>query len=183
MSNLSNDASLPENPADENDSGTSPKVMLTTIVLLIAGLFLTGFMMLHYARQQSAPLAETAMNQQQGTGGLTIQKASSLLKTLTPSEQSDAKATAETKTKTAEKSSGFNQLFQDREDHVRWPKLKLTGFGTASDGSGGFAIINGHQYHEGQFINGKVRLLEVRKHDVLVELNGSTQTLTVNIAD
>ena len=157
--------------------------MLMTIILLIAGLSLSGYMMLHYAKLQNGPLTESALNDPGNSSELNLQAASSFFKNLVAPEQKGAKMPASAAIKTDDQSNVIDHLFNSRQDSVKWPKLKLTGFGTASDGSGGFAIINNHQYHKGQFITGKTRLLEVRKHDVLVGLNGATKTLTVHVTD
>ena len=183
VSHLSNNISLSENPADEIESSTPPTVMLMTIILLIASLFLTSFMMLHYAKRHNRTLTDATLNSQQDTSGLHLLAASSFLKKLSPAEPKAATPSVATAIEPADKNNVIDQLFKSRGSNVKWPKLKLTGFGTASDGSDGFAIINNQQYHVGQFINGKARLLEVRKHDVLVELDGKTKTLSVNISN
>jgi hypothetical protein len=67
-------------------------------------------------------------------------------------------------------------------DTVKWPRLKLTGFGTATDGLESFAIINGEQTHPGQIID-KVTVVEVRAHDVVVEYKGERKTLTLDVHD
>ena len=63
---------------------------------------------------------------------------------------------------------------------VRWPKLKLTAFGKSSDGQSGFAKINGQYVLPGGLIGGKVRLVEIRPHDVVVEYQGETRSLTID---
>lgn len=180
MSNLSNDTSLPE---EETGSNASHKAMLITMILLIAGLTLTGTLMLHYAKAQNSTLAAAATNDSDGSGDLTRQTASLFMKKLAPTEKKETQPSAVPNIEPEDKNSMLNQLFQNRDGDIKWPKLKLTGFGTTSDGGGGFAIINDQQYHVGQLINGKVRLSEVRKHDVLVELYGETKILTVNVTD
>ena len=73
-------------------------------------------------------------------------------------------------------------ISQTSSDKVKWPKLRMTGFGISSDGSESFAIINGDLVHPGE-LAGKVQLLEVRAHDVVVEYKGERKLLTVGLED
>lgn len=70
-------------------------------------------------------------------------------------------------------------LFPDRSLLNHWPRLKLAGFGKSEEKSGDFAIINGKKVHLEQTIAGKVRLVEIRDHDVIVEFNGEKRILTI----
>jgi hypothetical protein len=65
---------------------------------------------------------------------------------------------------------------------LKWPKLRMTGFGISSDRTESFAIINGDLVHPGEFAD-KVQLVEVRTHDVVVEYNGERKLLTVGLED
>ena len=183
MGNLSNDTSRPELPAEDTKSSASHKMMLITMALLVASLTLTGTMMLHYAKTHNRALTEAATSDTEGGGALTRQTASLFMTKLASAEKKDAQPSTVPDIKPEDKSSMLEQLFHNRDSTTKWPKLKLSGFGSASDGSGGFAIINNHQYHVGQTVNGKVKLIDVRKHEVLVEFNGESKILTVNVRD
>lgn len=175
MSNLSNEMPFPKEPVDE-ENPTSFRVMLFTILLLIAGLLMTGTMMLYYANAQRSELAETAPNTDETSR--TASSISAFFEKMS-SESNEAHAGA-----TNSNSGVINQLFGGRGgSSANWPKLKLTGFGSATDGSGGFAIINNHQYRKGDLINGKATLIEIRTHDVLMEYMGETNTLSLKISN
>jgi len=189
VSDLNNDTPISDNPV-ENEEQTSSRVMLTTMLLLIAGFILTGTMMLHYAKPQFPATDIAAAESGQPTPPLTFNFASWLDK-LKPEARSENRmetaAAGSTTTNAASVEakqkndvSGIAKLFGGG-DEVRWPKLKLTGFGSSSDGSGGFAIINGDQVHPGELINGKVELIKVRTQDVIVQYMGETKTLTVDL--
>jgi hypothetical protein len=62
---------------------------------------------------------------------------------------------------------------------THWPRLKLAGFGKSEDESGNFDIINGKKVHPVQNIAGRVKLIEIRDHDVLVEFKGESRILTI----
>ena len=64
---------------------------------------------------------------------------------------------------------------------MKWPKLKLEGFGKSADGEGGFAIINGKQILVGGSI-GDVKVLQIKTHGVLVELENEQRVLSVELA-
>lgn len=176
VSDLSNEAPVQDKPFADERSYASPKVMLVTMILLIAALMLTGTMMLYYASTRDGQLVDAAEKQNDSSFSM-----STLLeKVRKPDDAAAANPTDITEPENG--SSGFS-LFGNRSDKVRWPKLKLTGFGTATDGSESFAIINNHHYHQGQLINGKITLQEVRDYDVVVVYMGETNTLTVNVQD
>jgi hypothetical protein len=73
-------------------------------------------------------------------------------------------------------------MSQTSSDKIKWPRLRMTGFGISSDGTESFAIINGDLVHPGEFA-GKVQLVEVRAHDVVVEYKGERKLLTVGLED
>ncbi len=153
----------------ESDKTSSPWVMLTTMVLLICALTLTGLMMLNYAFARRPAMDGTADAEESGRPRLSL---------LPSFPKRPAAAEAEMKEEKAKGS--FSGLFGTPEGSVRWPNLKLIGFGTSTDGKESFAIINNRQYHAGQMISGKVMLLEIRAHDVVVEYQGETRNLTVD---
>jgi hypothetical protein len=71
------------------------------------------------------------------------------------------------------------RFFPRDNAEVRWPKLKLTGFGRSADGEGGFGIINEKHVLKGQEISG-VKLVEIRAHGVVLEYKGERKTLAVD---
>jgi hypothetical protein len=174
--NMSNDIPASENPLT-GQPRRSPGIMFITLLLLISGLLLSGFMMIYYSKayKEQAPKTATNPNRDRQTsaqlGSIPEQTESAPLNSENPEIQPEAK------------NGIMNQLFGAKSDSVRWPKMKLTGFGIPVDGSGGFAIINNQQYHVGQLIGGKAKLIEVRKHDVVIEMAGETNILTVGLTD
>lgn len=191
MSDLSEDALNPEETIEPSPP-SSQWPMFITITLLIAALSLTGVMLLHYAEKRvpeegaAEPTlavdekAETSTNQVEKTG-FSFASIKNFFSSDDKPEAEVAEADGPTPAAEKEASSGGFKLFGDRGANVRWPKLKLTGFGTSTDGSGGFAIINNNQIHPGQLIEGKAKLVEVREHDVLVEYQGEQKSLTVDV--
>ena len=210
MSDLSKDAPNSE-PTIDSPAPSSPWTMLITMVLLVAALSLTGVMFLYYAGKNAPeepsakltsiegephpapaevvpaakepaelePVAEEPAAEKKGGFSL-----ASIKNLFTSNKATTTNAVTEkpaAKTVEKEPSSGGFKLFGDRPAKVNWPKLKLTGFGTSADGSGGFAIINNTQVHPGQLINDKVKLVEVREHDVIVEYKGEQKSLTVDV--
>jgi len=172
LSDLNIETPLPEE-SDNHEESTSSRSLLVTMVLMIAGFILTGTMMMHYATKRGggtagmkSPVFNIAGLMEKGKAYQAHRKESKAAK---PDIQAD----------TQEKSLG--KLFSQRREKVRWPKLNLTGFGSTTDGTGGFAIINGDHVHPGQLIGGKVTLKEVRSFDVIVEYMGEQKTLTVKI--
>jgi hypothetical protein len=169
VSDLSTIPAIPDN--DNAEPGRpSPWAMLATMLLLIAGLLLASATMLYFAWKKGsgtgssfelASLINTVMDDASKIQAEEKQPAAGQIKIDRPEE---------IKPDTLPKTSGTSK--------VKWPRLKLTGFGSSSDGEGGFAIINGNQIFLNQYI-GKVRLLEVRAHDVVVECQGEQKTLTV----
>ncbi|MDF7801279.1 general secretion pathway protein GspB [Pontiellaceae bacterium B1224] len=177
MSNLSNEVPFPKDPVN-NENPTSFRVMLFTILLLIAGLVMSGTMLLYYANTQRTDPAQTTADA--GTSAQRDLSVRSFFNKLSSKTQDADSGTSNTNGN----SGVLDQLFGGlNSSAVNWPKLKLTGFGSAVDGVGGFAIINEHQYRQGDLINGKVKLLEIRKHNVLMEYMGETNTLSMYITD
>ena len=181
VSELSNEPSI--QPEDSEESGNTPShsgTMLVTMLLLIAGFSLSSFMLFYYGVKAGntdgtqRKLFDFAALKEKGAA-YTAQ-----LKSPDKPESGDhadpgAAATDQ------KKSEGLKLFSSKNNGKVRWPKMKLTGFGTSSDGTEGFAIINGKQFHPGQLIDGKAKLVEVRSQDVVLEYMGETRTLTVDI--
>lgn len=177
MSNLSNEMPFSKEP-DHDENSTPSHVMLFTLLLLIAGLLMTGTMMLCYTNAHRDDLAQTTTATEEPAQ--TVNPVSSFFEKM----DSKTRVANTDPTKTAINNGVMDQLFSGRNSSsVNWPKLKLTGFGSATDGSGGFAIINNHQYRQGDLISGKVKLIEIRKHNVLLECEGETKTFSMNLSD
>ena len=174
MSELSNNPSTPEEIINSEESSSS-RTMFVTLILLIAGLLLASAMMTHYASKKINSNHEITFD-----FSALIEKVKTYDAALQKSETSNS---VQSTTTANTKDSGIGNLFKNRGNKVHWPKLKLTGFGSSTDGRGGFAIINGAPVHPGQLINGKVKLDQIRTHDVIVEYMGETKILTVNIKD
>lgn len=187
MSELSNEPSIPEEPLElGEEQAASQGTMLVTMLLLIAGFLLSSAMLLHYGFK-AAPSEDGRPGFDLAAFKAKKQAFTEQLKKAEKPEPAEARQTTETQVATAEEKkpepSGGIKLFGSKGDKVRWPKLKLTGFGSSSEGSGGFAIINDKQYHPGQVIDGKAKVVEIRSQDVVVEYMGETRTLTVNVQD
>ena len=175
MSELSNEPPIPEE-AIETEESSSSWTMFVTMILLIAGLALSSTMMLHYSSKKRGTTDETPEHT------FNVAKLLEKAKTYTKDLQKPKEAQpAEPQQAVQTEERGIGKLFGARTDHVRWPKLKLTGFGSSTEGDGGFAIINGDQVHLGQLIDGKVKLTQIRSLDVVVEYMGESKTLTVDL--
>ncbi len=177
MSELSNELQRLDNSENETGKAVAPAVMLVTMVLLIAVLLFTSLMMVHYS---GASKALAGASTDEGT-----HTAPQAEQTVPIAEQAGAlirslKGNDSEKEQAEEKSGRLVGLFGNREGGVRWPRLELTGFGTSINRRESFAIINDHQYHPGQLINGKVTLVDVQDHYVVVECQGETRNLTVD---
>lgn len=176
VSELSKKLRSPEDSLPETGKSSSPAVMLVTLLLLISALSLTGFMMLHYARDRQPP-AEWAPSESADETITLKDRANALLREFKKPPQTNA---YESK---ADKDGGIGGLFTKRKSEVRWPRLKLTGLGTSVGSGEAFAIINGGPYTPGELIDGKVVLIEVRAHDVVVEYQGETKNLTIDLPE
>ncbi|MEA2069275.1 MAG: general secretion pathway protein GspB [Verrucomicrobiota bacterium] len=176
MSELSNEPPISEEQA-KIEEPRQHGAMLVTLLLLICGFLMASFMMLHYGLQARHPEGKSigfdlAALKEKGTV-----YAARLKATEKPGKEEPPVQEATT----LPNDSSIKNLFGKLDGKVRWPKLKLTGFGSSTDGSGGFAIINGKQVHPGQLIDKKARLAEIRSQDVVVEYMGETRTLTVDV--
>ncbi len=187
MIELNNEPTLHEN--DNDAEAASPAgVMFITILLLIGGLLLTSAMFIHYGFKGTGENGESISGLtrvlEMAKSNLASDRAEQELSATTP-KALPADSPADTPD-TAAKPSGFNlkNLFsKNGNGSIRWPRLKLAGFGLPADGEVGFAIINGKHIIEGSTINGGVTLVEILSYGVLVEYKGETKTLIVEIAD
>jgi len=154
----------------------SPGAMLFTMVLLIAGLLLASVLMMNHVNKTAGESGEKGLN----FSGL-VAKA----KTMTagsPSPQTVEPVAAPTPQPSPLDNLKNMVSSTSSSGKVRWPRLKLTGFGTSTDAQESFAIINGKQVHPGQIID-KVEVVEIRAYDVVVEYMGAQKTLTVDVQD
>ena len=153
----------------------SPWVMLISMALLICGLLLASAMLFHYGLKGQA-------GTENGDGfdlSVLIVKSQEFM-TKSQDEASDTMPDKALSDPSA-KSTGVRTFFSTSNDgSVKWPKLKLTGFGKSVDAEGGFAIINGKNILVGNQI-GDVTLTEIRTHGVVVELKGETRILSVEV--
>ena len=170
-------------PAPENDnitpaSSSSPWVMIISMLLLISGLILSSAMLMHYA-----------MGGKEGTAkGFTFD----FTKLMEKGKDFSAKAQTTKKQATTENEppvatdskpvdSIFKKFFSRGGDRaIRWPKLKLTGFGTPSGSDAGFAIINGKQIVVGGTVNGAA-LVRILEYGVLLEYKGERKVVIVEV--
>ena len=175
MTELSNEPAITESEHEQPEK-TSPATMLISMILLIAGLLLASAMLIQRAQEKSGS-SRTALS---GFSEF-IQKGKSLSSQAIAkvAEQNETTASAEEANASTTSNSGFKQFFQKTNSSVRWPKLKLTGFGTSSDGESGFAIINEKHIIVGQQIS-KVTLVEIGLQSVVVEYKGAQKILTVD---
>ena len=165
-------------PISENDATTpersSPWVMLITMLLLISGLILSSAMLLHYAID---------MNTKDGGSRASLFDFAGMFR---QSREWSTKATSEdipdasVDEEQEAQDSAVKRYFSGNSDGtVRWPKLKLTGFGKSSDAEGAFAIINGKHVLVNTSL-GEVKLIEVRTHGAVVEYRGERKILTLD---
>ncbi len=170
MTELSNEPSIHENDT-ETERSPSTGVMLVSILLLIAGFLLASAMLIHYGTKGKAengyPMPGLSQTLERAKGRIA-------------SAKTDAETPAPDKpqaTATKPKKTGTKGFFHGG---VRWPRLKLTGFGIPADGEIGFAIINGKYVVDGEKANG-VTVVEIFEHGVRVEYKGETKTLSVDL--
>jgi hypothetical protein len=162
---------IPENDNDVPES-SSPWVMLISMFLLISLFILSSALLLQYAADKRGDAEGNGIDfagfLKQGkafTEGMRAKKEPGE----TPAEVQDSQGS---------ESTTWN--FFSGNGTVRWPKLKLTGFGTSTDDEeGGFAIINGTQVLLNTYI-GDVKLVEIQAHGAVVEYKGEHKLLTVD---
>lgn len=187
MIELNNEPTLRE---DDNDAEATASrgVMFTTILLLIGGLLLTSVMLIHYGLKGTDENGETISGLTRFAAMIKSAPAKDSMDPATqaPSPQALSSAAPINTQNTGVTSSSrfsFKNLFsKNGSGSVRWPRLKLAGFGLPSDGEVGFAIINGKHVIEGSTINGAM-LKEILAHGVVVEYKGETKTLIVEMTD
>ena len=175
MSDLSNTPEIQEEMYDGQEV-SAPWSMLVTMLLLIAGLLLASMLMMNHVSKMKTESGEQAL----GFSEL-IAKAKAV-KIRVPSQQTVEPAQVPSRQNSPIVDLKKMVSSTGSSEKVRWPKLKLTGFGTSTDGLESFAIINGEHLHPGQLV-GKVTVLEVRAHDVIVEYKGAQKILTVDVND
>lgn len=161
---------IPENDNDVPET-SSPWVMLISMVLLIGLLILSSALLVQFAIDKAGPAEDDGIELanfiEQGKAfaeGLRTEK--------------DPEASPDEVQKTTPTESGVRNFFSGNGS-VRWPKLKLTGFGSSTDEDGGFAIINGKQVLLNTYI-GDVKLVEIQAHGAVVEYQGEHKLLTVD---
>lgn len=183
MSELSNDPPIHDEPFEiEEDAPAAQGTLLVTLLLLIAGFLLSSAMLFHYGFKSLPSDGKPEFNLAAWKAKMAA-TAEQLKKPEAPTQEPAEGKPVAAGTKEKPEAGGINKLFAPHGDRVKWPKLKLTGFGSSTDGKGGFAIINGKQYHPGQMIGDKVMVVEIRSLDVVVEYGGETRTLTVDVQD
>jgi len=169
-------------PIPENDNiapePSSPWVVLISMLLLISLLVLSSAMLVHYA-----------MDGKGGTIRESIFEFAKLMEKRTESSARPGQIEEQQKTESGNVApaaskpadSTIKRFFSGRGNGtIRWPKLKLSGFGIPSNGEVGFAIINGKHVVAGSTVNGAT-LVEILGHGVLVEYKGETKTLIVEM--
>jgi hypothetical protein len=165
-------------PVSGNKDGiqerSSPWMMIFTLLLLISGFILSSVLLLNYddslqARHEGAGASIFELAAQFGQGGnRTMQTESEPIPEKSVEDEPEAL------------DSAVRRFFSGGNDgSVRWPKLKLTGFGKSSDAEGAFAIINGRQVLVNTCID-DVKLIEVRTHGAVVEYRGERKMLTLD---
>ncbi|MBT8043036.1 MAG: hypothetical protein HKP10_02455 [Kiritimatiellales bacterium] len=175
MSNTDNTSPNPETHLA--DTETRPySSMLVTLLLLIAGLLLSSVLMLHYGYKAGGEKMALP-----GVNFTELKEKGVAYQQQVTQPASDDPVAQEPPQKTEQESGGIGQLLAARGEKVRWPRLRLTGFGRSSDGTGGFAIINNQQVFLGELIDGKAKLIEVRTHDVVVEYKGETRIISTDL--
>jgi len=168
----------PENDNITSASSSSPWVMAVSMLLLISGLILSSAMLMHYATDGREG---AAMESTFDFARLMEKGKEFSAKALATREQaaSGNKPPSATDSKSAD--SVVKKFFSGRGNGtVRWPKLKLTGFGTPVDGEVGFAIINGQHVVMGGTVDGAT-LVKILDYGVLLEYKGETKTIIVEV--
>ena len=178
MTELSNENTLPETDL-EQDNSKSPWTMLMTMILLSAGLLLSGAMLLNRAqgKMKSAGAPGTGLSAFLNNGKTLLSEAKSRA-----AQQKESDLQTGNTTGDLSRDEGVSRFFQRPAGSVRWPKLKLTGFGSSTDGASGFAIINGQHVIAGQQIS-KVTVIDIGAQSVIVEFKGEQRTLSVDPTD
>lgn len=176
MTDLSNTPEIEDKVYDGQGGTPSPWTMLFTMLLLIAGLLLASALMMNHMYKTNAESGEKGLDFSE-----LVAKAKAMTDRAPPPESVEPVAAPAPQTSPLE---SLKKIVSSAgsSDGVRWPRLKLAGFGTSADGLESFAIINGEQVHPGQTVN-KVKVVEVRAHDVVVEYMGELKTLAMDAND
>jgi hypothetical protein len=174
VTELSNENALPETDLEHEDR-KSPWTMLVTMILLSAGLLLSGAMLLNRAQGeiQTTNASAAGLAAFLNNGKTLLSEAKNKA-----AQQKESDLLAEN----TNGDEGVGRFFQRQTGTVRWPKLKLTGFGSSTDGASGFAIINGQHVIAGQQIS-KVTVIDIGAQSVMVEFKGEQRTLSVDPTD
>ncbi len=175
MNELSDSNPVSEEEKLEDQAEHSPWTMLVTMSLMIIGFLFAGVLL-----AQQSLRAKTAAGEPIFALSVLIEKG----KTLTARPPAAETSTEEAAPARSSPFDGFKEMVmsQSSSDTIKWPRLKVTGFGKSADDMEKFAIINGNLIHPGEFA-GKVKLVEVRAHDVVVEYKGERRTLTIDLED
>ncbi len=175
MSEVSDSNLMPSGDLTEEEEVHAQWTMLLTILLLIAGFLFASTLLMHQVVQARSPEDKPIFQLFS-----LIEKGKSFA-ARAPARETPSEEIRETQSSPLE---GIKKIVisQVSSEKVRWPRLRMTGFGKAADGSEGFAIINGELVHPGE-LAGKVTLVEVRAHDVVVEYKGERKNLTVELKD
>lgn len=147
--------------------------MLISMLLLIAVLILSSVMLMHYA-----------LGGKEGEGGKPsfsfanlIEKGKALSVQPEPTAEQQEPESQPMATDTKSSEQGVKRFFSG---NIRWPRLKLSGFGKGSGNQSDFAIINGEQVLVNTPING-VMLVKILDQGVVMEYKGEQKTLTVKL--
>lgn len=152
---------------------SSPWVMIITMLLLISGFMLTSVMLLYYAMDGKSEDGQ----QSAFSLGKLLEKGKTWTAEASAARAEDRNEKEASATDSQE--SVVSKFFGNKDDGpIRWPKLKLTGFGRSADEEGAFAIINGKHVLVNSYL-GDVKLLEIRTHGAVVEYRGEQRLLTV----
>jgi hypothetical protein len=176
VTELNNAPPIPENDNAELEPSSS-RVMLISMLLLISVLILSSAMLMHY----SLGGKEGDAGQKTFDFAGLIEKGKAISANMAPAGKQasvpERDLSAATQTPADAQRNGF---FSGRKSTVRWPSLKLTGFGKSIDGQGGFAIINGEQI----LLNTTIKhalLVEILSHGVVLEYEGERKTLALDL--
>lgn len=170
------EAGIPPISGNEGEAAerSSPWIMLTTMLLLICVLILSSVTLLHYA---------VGMQSDSGGSGISFFDFETLIGQVREwSAQVEINRSRPASDQAGQEADGsaVKRFFSGSSDDgsIRWPKLKLTGFGKSADAEGAFAIINGKHVLVNTYID-EVKLVEVRTHGAVVEYRGERKYLTV----
>lgn len=171
MSDLTNSDPIEEDSVDGQETHSSWSMGFTMLLLIAGFLFASALLVrqtLSARNVDGEPLFQLSQFLEKG------KELAARAQTRTPAVSDEEEG----------KSSPFEDIKQivniQPSENVRWPRLKLTGFGKSTESNEGFAIINGDLVHPGEYA-GKVKLVDIRSHDVVVEYKGEQKTLTVGM--